>query len=658
MLIDNTNPGVVAFLDEGLRFAAEELAKYLSKCFGAKFAVSGDAASPKGSNYFILGLLDDAEIAEILAARGVDAQALKNDENRESFAVIVDDGQIIICGDRPRSVLYGVYDFLEKEIGCCFAISADGIEHTPNLDELKLRKSRRTETAAFPVRGLGFHTDDNVDVDLYRSMIDWLTKLKYNRIQINLKLWDAISAEIAPFIKQRDLDLDLGVHSLAFFLPPDKYMESHPEWYADVDSRFGRQLKFSNLDSVPTAVANIIEYLNKIPNVKYLGVWPLDGTGFDPAEIATGEMGDIVLAYANAVAEGVSKEFPDLIFDHLAYVGYVRPPSKTKPLSSIMTSVCHYWDREFTKPICDYHHGRANNASEWSKRRALENFSPLRSHRQCCDDLKGWIKLGDAIVFTYYPDLNLTQHNVFDVWDVIRQDMRYYRAIGAKGTLACYCMHKEFAWIYREINAMGRFQWNPDANSAKLNVKVLNAVFGGNEVADEIGKFYDSLHSLHDKPLYGGFTPADLLRGILPTYDLAGYDIALHSANLTLFDERWTRSERFLCRAFEHSASGAPEWRIIEELMFNLLAQRVFFRLGCCVLCALGHRALAAKGEMDPAKADVEAKRLCAKAVKILDEFAAEFAERIGKSKGLKRKIEQHYRPALEKDFPTMEAPL
>jgi hypothetical protein len=242
------------------------------------------------------------------------------------------------------------------------------------------------------------------------------------------------------------------------------------------------------------------------------------------------------------------------------------------------------------------------------------------------------------------------------MWNVIRQDMRYYQAIGAKGTLACYCMHKEFSWIYREINAMGRFQWNPEANPAKLNTKLLNAVFGGPEVADEIGKFHGSLHSLHDKPLYGGFHPSDLLRGILPTYDLAGYDVELHSANLALFDERWARSERFLCRAFERSDAAKPEWRIIEELMFNLLMQRAFVHLGCDVLCALGHRALAAKGEMNPEEADVKAKSLCVEALKILDGFYAEFADRIEDSRGLNRKV-QSYKSALEKDFPTMTPP-
>ena len=654
MLIEKKAPGAIGCRDPQLKFAAAEFAKYLSKCFGARFAVSEKTDDDKTN--LTLGLFDDPEISARLAEKRIDVSEYLNADS-ETYAIVTTPDGVLLCGNRPRSVLYAVYDILENDIGGCFAISADGIEHTPSLTKIELRTSRRMETAAFPVRGLGFHTDDNIDADLYFNMIDWLAKLKYNRIQLNLRLWGELSERLGPMIEERDLDLDLGVHSLGFFLPPDEYFEKHPEWYAEVDSRFGRQLRFANLESVPTAVSNIIDCLKKTPNVKYFGLWPLDGTAFDPQEIDSGKMGDIVLTYVNAVAEEITKVFPDMIFDHLAYVGYVAPPTETIPISKVMTSVCHYWDRMFTRPIYDFWFGRANNAAESSKVRTAKNFSPMRSHRQCCDDLKGWIELGDTIVFTYYPDLNLSNHNVFDVWDVIQQDMRYYHALEVKGTLACYCMHKEYLWIYREIHAMGVFQWNPNANAARINKKLLNAVFGNAEVADEIEKFYDSLDTLHNKPLFAGFSPSDLLRGIGPTYELSGYDVKLHKVVLEQFDERWNRSARFLDRAFERSAASESAWSMIEELMFNLVMQKAFMHLGCRVLCAIGHRELASKGKMNDAEADSNAVRLCGEALGILNEFTREHAERISLSKGLQRKVKS-YESALEKDFPTMEAPL
>lgn len=652
MIINNTRKYNINFRNvDNLGFAAKELQAYCQKVFNTEFELLSNSDAIKSE--FNLGLLTDPEVVAKLSKHGVDIAAFQDTE-KENYIILVTDEDVCFYGDRPRSVLYAVYDFLKDELGCEFAISVDDFEYIPQLQNIDLQISKRVETAAFAVRGLGFHTDDYVNIDLYSKMIDWLTKLKYNRIQFNIRLWDKLSDKLGPMIEDRDLDLDLGVHSLGFFLSPDDYFEKHPEWYVDIDNRFGRQLKFSNLDSVHTATANIIDYLKKTPNVKYLGLWPLDGTAFDPDDIASGKMGDIVLAYVNSVAEEITKVFPDLIFDHLAYVGYVAPPKETVPNSEVMTSVCHYWDRNFTQPIYDSWYGKKNNASEISQEKAANNFSPLRSQRECCEDLCGWIDIGDTIVFTYYSDLNLSAHNVFDIWNVIQQDMQYYHAVGAKGSLACYCMHEEYVWIYREIHAMAAFQWNPYASSAEINRKLLKTVFA--EAGDEIAKFYKSLDALHNKPLFAGFHTADLHRGIIPTYNLSGYNIKLHNLVLEQFDNRWNKSVACLDNAMRIAGSSKKIKEYIDELKFNMIMQKAFVHLGCHVLCAFSYRELSANGKINPEQANKMALEMCDKALQIFNSFMEQNNERIALSKGLIKKM-QAYKSALEQDFPTMLPP-
>jgi len=641
MLINNSNSYKISFNSsrDELNFAAQELQNYLKKIFKTDFSFSDNLSSD-----FHLALFEDAK----------DIQELVPDDSPESYIIIINDKRVSFYGNRPRTLLYAVYDFLRHELACEFAISADKLENIPELTSINIPTACRLESPAFPQRGFGFHTDTCVDVDFYENFIDWLAKLRYNRIQINIRLWEQMAEKLGSAIEARDLDLDLGIHSLNFFLPESKYYEEHPEWYADVENRFGRQLRFSCLDSISEISQSITSFLKKHPCVKYLGLWPLDGTDFDSSEIESGKMGDIVLNYVNTITEKITNEFPDLIIDHLAYVGYASPPENITPHPSITTSVCHYWDRSFTQPINDFWYGRGRFAPDSSKEKARKKFHPLRNHRQCCEYLCGWQELGDTMVFSYYPDLNLSCHNIFDISEVIQNDMKYYHAIGAKGSLACYCMHEEFLWFFREVHILAETLWNPDIDLEPLNVRLLNAVF--EDVSEEMSSFYKSLDKLHNKALLSGFRLADILsRGIVSTYELSGYYIPTHKATVKQIEEKFLIIENLLYRAQENAANETVKMRV-ENIIFNMDMQKSFALLGCHVLMAFAFRKEAKSGKIEEKEADKQAISMCSEAFNIFNTMALKYVDEIEKSPGLKRKINS-YRSALEKDFPSMLPP-
>ena len=62
---------------------------------------------------------------------------------REGWKLENANGKLTISGGRPRGVLYGVYDFLEKYIGARF-LSAE-FEHIPAVETITLYKSDVTE---------------------------------------------------------------------------------------------------------------------------------------------------------------------------------------------------------------------------------------------------------------------------------------------------------------------------------------------------------------------------------------------------------------------------------------------------------------------------------------------------------------------------------
>ena len=562
---------------DALRFAAIELERYAGRVFGA---------CPAAAPAFELGLFADPTVRRNLEEQGL-GQGDWVRLGDEGYAIVTEPGRVRLYGARPRAVLYAVYDFLRDVCGCEFALSIDGVERVPAWPGRAWPTMRRLESPVFPERGFGLHGGRVAGPDLLVAWIDWLAKLKFNRIQFDMGLWEEQAALLRPRLAERDLDLDLGIHSLNRFLPEKPYAEAHPDWFASVTSRFGRQLRFSNLASVPVVVENALRWMERFPEMKVLGLWPLDGTGFDPAEMATGEMGDRVLAYVNAVAERLAAARPDLRFDHLAYVGYVSPPKRTRPHPAIVTSVCHYWDRDFNQPIFDARYGRGRWATSDAKAKAVQKFHPLRSHAQCCRDLAGWAQLGPTLVFNYYLDHNLSADCIHDLPPVILADLRYYRALGVRGSLACYCMNPHRLWFFRDLHALAEGLWNPDAAWAAREDSLLEAAFGA--AGPAMRELYAQIGAWHQEPLLAGFRPADLLRGPRHAYGISGYNRALHQAVACRIDGRMAALLQQADAACAAAGSASARARV-EAIRFNLEMQRMLLLTGCQVMAAFACR--------------------------------------------------------------------
>jgi len=87
--------------------AAREMAEYLKRVTGAEFRVVAEDPAAKPAKAIYLGWTAFA------AGKGIDCAQL----GREEWALKSFGNDIVITGGRPRGTLYGVYDFLEKDIG-------------------------------------------------------------------------------------------------------------------------------------------------------------------------------------------------------------------------------------------------------------------------------------------------------------------------------------------------------------------------------------------------------------------------------------------------------------------------------------------------------------------------------------------------------------
>jgi hypothetical protein len=571
---------------------------------------------------------------------------------RESYVIDIRETSVLFAGSRPRAVLFAVYDFLRQELGCAFALPDAGREEPlPSRHAVALPLSLRRETADFACRGNGFHGEGAHPAAEYIRWIDWMAKMRFNRVQMHVSQWEAMAAEVYPEFTKRDLDLDLGIHGLNHFLPEARYFGDHPDWYASIENRWGRQIRFSNLASVATVSENILAFLKRHPGVAWLGLWPLDGTAFHPDDVASGRMSDLVLDYVNRVADSVGAVFPELRFDHLAYIGYAAPPRQTRPRAGITTSFCHYWDRNFTRPIYDAWYGRKRFAGGESLEKARRNFHPMRHHRECCEQLAGWVDLGRTLVFCYYADLNLSAQNIFDLPPLIQKDLQYYRALGVDGLLNCYCFHEEIPWFYRDLHALADLMWDVDCDWRSREAALLQTVFGA--AAPAMGRFYASLNGLQNEPLWCGCSLADLFRGLLPAYELAGYLPRLHAPTLEQIESRFALTLGWLDEALSLAGGAAIMLDRIAGIRLNVVHQQVFARLGCRVLLGFHYGHAGHQGRMDRVEAHAKGTAALAEALRIFNEWTTGYAADKPAWVHLERKI-QAYRAALETDFPGM----
>ena len=117
---------------QGEHEAAKELAKYLNQITGAYFPITRDEAS---ESEFELVLGDTQR-----KSRSDLPEHLRTD-NWEGFALLRDEKKLYVMGNIPRATLYGVYDFLDVELGVRFLTPE--ATHVPANRTLKVAMKSR-----------------------------------------------------------------------------------------------------------------------------------------------------------------------------------------------------------------------------------------------------------------------------------------------------------------------------------------------------------------------------------------------------------------------------------------------------------------------------------------------------------------------------------
>ncbi len=214
--------------------AASELQRYIEQISGVEIAIVNDSVTASG-----------VEISVGNTNRVDESQAGRNTLGKDGFNIYTEDGTLYIVGGTGRGVLYGVYSFLEKYLGCRrYAPDAEYIPDTAVIEIPALISER--QVPAFAYRSLVCDsTADQVFIDQWKLSccgdceegIQWDTLNGMTSVSMypNLQL---LGLDVQQYMKGQNEALFVQNNLTGEFGPLRAYLYAKLMWnpLTDVDS--------------------------------------------------------------------------------------------------------------------------------------------------------------------------------------------------------------------------------------------------------------------------------------------------------------------------------------------------------------------------------------------------------------------------------------
>lgn len=477
LAISRDNPGAILIPPQAskpLRFAAEQLSYYVALLIGARpELIEGPRQLPPPPT---------VELSLERAGSGLGAADT-------AVRLTVHKGRARLTSISPFALVHGVYRLLEDFCGAYWLNRWEGDEYLPRAECLVLPEGEYTWRPRFAVRAFtNFPTihDDAAD------FVDWMAKRGFNQYMVNPSLpisWQRYRALLADEMVLRGMEVSLGHHTLPFWVPPDRYFEQHPEWFAVIGGqrRPDGQLCMSNPHLIRFIVERIDAFVQENPEVEEVGLWPRDGYGWcecpdcmerneGPSWWAGGRYDkrtDRYLRFVNAVAEQVGERHPHLRLTALAYVNYVDPPEHERPLANVVVYFAPF-------QRCLVH--------------SLDDPACTRRNPHYARMLEQWRESvpGQLRIFSYLMQID-TCSLPLRITETIGRDMEYWAWAGVDGWVMEYAPEE---WHTFAANAylVSHLAWEPVAAadaSAEQTLQRYYAALYGPACRDMCGYFSD-----------------------------------------------------------------------------------------------------------------------------------------------------------------------
>ena len=459
--------------------AARELAKYLGQISGATFEVqAADGELPMPS---VVLTIATGEATESLGVEG--------------FSLQVRDGRLHLTGGGPRGLWYGVYGFLEDQLGCRW----------------------------------WSHTEEDVPTKPTIQLPELNVVVKPPFAMHNLYTREAQSRTNSFLLKRRGTSTEhfSGGHTLCPYLKP--YATENPHFLPM--GKDGKR-KFNNLhmcyaaEGMPEALAEALGKLaaKRKGNLEHtvffagLGDWyggmcrcdTCNGvyrkeTWTDPdgrqkrGYIAT------LIQMMNKTAEILEKQYPGIRIGTFAYMSLEAPPATVRPRENVVIRIPHL------------------------RHRIVHGVEHCSKNGKFLRNLEQWVKIAPDRVFIWDYGINFSNFLYpFPNLKAIAQNIKSYHKLGVRGVM----IQGNYVSTGSDLIAMrnyvwGKLLWDPSLDVDKLIGEFCQGYYGpaGNEMIEYVNALESSVREpkpVHldefEKNIRGKYLSKELdtrLRGIL-----------------------------------------------------------------------------------------------------------------------------------------------
>ena len=460
------------FSEECERYAASELQKYIYQSTDVLMPYFAERCQKRGP--------------EIMVGKGARGTFLTDEElnsiTDEGFVMKSVEDNIFICGKTSRGTLYGVYAFLEKFFG--FRAFTKDVEKIDTMDTLCLENLYVMESPAFEYRDAYF-----------RGAFDGTFAAK---AKLNSTLTDSSRAKGGNF-KFYNCH-----HSFNDLVPPNKYFETHPEYYSLVeDERKPIQLCLSNPDVLKIATEQVFRWIEENPHCKVFSVAQNDEVTETPHYCTCKECAKIdeyegspsgsVINFVNKICETVCQKYPDVLIHTFAYTYSRIAPKHIKPHPNVIVRLANIeceWGMPFTK------------AAE---------LNPNSKSAEFLSNIADWTKISNRVYVWDYAVNFANYLQPFPVFCTLAKNIKTFRDFGIRGVLeqGNFSYGGSAAMDDLKVYIISELLWNPDTDVEVLIDEFVKGVYGkGAEyikeyiqlITDMVDGKYMMLYDFPDNP--------------------------------------------------------------------------------------------------------------------------------------------------------------
>ncbi len=443
------------------KHAASVLTNYLRKISDAIFPLIEEKNSSLSKNKIFVGYnkkLSDKKFEDL----------------DEGFKYLNSGNDIVIWGGKNRGTMYGVFTFLEKELGVRWLSSK--VKVVPKRSKHNFSILNYEENPAIKYRLVDYY-------DMQEGPISAPQKNNSLRVQ---QCPPVIVDEINGRGEQPGgFEKFWFHHSFDTFVPVEEYFEKHPEYFSLIHGKRQKersQLCLSNPEVLEILITNVRKFVKNYPNLKVYNIGQNDNHNPCQCEKCQeivkkeGAESGIMLWFVNQAAERLEKDFPNKIFGTYAYQFSRKPPKTMRPRKNVAIILCSI-ECDFSHPLTHEH------------------------NKSFVEELVDWGEITDRIFIWDYV-VGFSHYLVpFPNFDVLQTNILILKSHNVQGICEqANCQNNGGEFFALRAYILAKLLWNPNINVKEHIDDFINGYYGRS--ASYIREYFKKVQDLVTEDSY------------------------------------------------------------------------------------------------------------------------------------------------------------